>query len=524
MAFMFKPPEQRKRNEKSPRLSLPSTLIGSATPAGDEHASGALGNSIGSDLHREQKLRGLGQSVQIAEQLSAGSTDTAGSDVLSQHAPSSASSQTSKVLPRRPVPPGMPALAFLSKHPYAQQVTGPLPTTSGEKAGSHSGATTLSAGPTRPPLPKLPYLHVEPKLPCEELPYSALHAGSSSSSNIHSPSRALQEMRLISAGSTPVEPVPPAATVPPCKDVDELEEEMWTHVHLKDQIEELGVLGEGAGGSVTKCKLRHGSKIFALKTITTLTTDQESQKQIFRELQFNKSCKSDYIVRYYGMFTDEEHSSIYIAMEYMGGRSLDAIYKHLLKHGGRVGEKVLGKIAESVLRGLSYLHQRKIIHRDIKPQNILLNEAGQVKLCDFGVSGEAVNSLATTFTGTSYYMAPERIQGQPYSVTSDVWSLGLTLLEVAQAHFPFDSGKFAANMPPIELLMLILTFTPQLKDEPEANIVWSKAFKSFISYCLKKESRERPSPRQMLRHPWIQGQMKKRVNMEKFIYKCWQAR
>ncbi|KTA97213.1 MAP kinase kinase MKK2/SSP33 [Nakaseomyces glabratus] len=147
---------------------------------------------------------------------------------------------------------------------------------------------------------------------------------------------------------------------------------------------------------------------------------------------------------------------------------------------------------------------------------------GQVKLCDFGVSGEAVNSLATTFTGTSYYMAPERIQGQPYSVTCDVWSLGLTILEVAQGHFPFGPDKMATTIAPIELLTLILTFTPHLDDEPDKNIKWSRAFKSFIEYCLRKEARARPSPRQMIQHPWIQGQMKKQVDMRKFITKCWQ--
>jgi len=300
------------------------------------------------------------------------------------------------------------------------------------------------------------------------------------------------------------------------KDVNELDEEGWKVVSKKGEIIELGVLGEGAGGSVSRCKLKHGSTIFALKTIIT-DPNPETQKQILRELQFNKSCKSPYIVKYYGMFLKEETASICISMEYMGGRSLDAIYKKVKTRGGRIGEKVLGKVADSVLKGLSYLHEHRIIHRDIKPQNILLDSEGNIKLCDFGVSGVVVNSLATTFTGTSYYMAPERIQGHPYSVTSDIWSLGLTLLEVAMGKFPFDMDT--TNTSPIEVLTLIMTFCPKLEDEDD--IIWSSAFRSFIDYSLKKNSEERPSPRQMLSHPWVVGQSKKSVNMGKFLRQCW---
>ncbi|KAL6944964.1 hypothetical protein ACO0QE_002406 [Hanseniaspora vineae] len=345
-------------------------------------------------------------------------------------------------------------------------------------------------------------------------------------------------------------------------DIDTMDESHWHDPkYMKSQIVTLNSLGEGASGAVTKCKLKTGTKIFALKTITNNTKANKKQrqqreqgnkslfsnaipedsddfdadtmdmetKQILRELKFNMKCSSSpHIVTMYGMFYDS--SFIYIAMEYMGGKSLDAIYKQLLSKGGRVSEKVLGKIAESGLRGLYYLHERKIIHRDIKPSNILMNMKGEIKLCDFGVSGDTVNSVATTFTGTSFYMAPERIQGQPYSVTSDVWSLGLTLLEVAEAHFPLfppdSNGNTTTNendeMPPIELLMMILNFKPELKDEPEYNLIWSDSFKNFIDYCLKKESTDRPSPRQMLGHPWIKGQMKKKVNMEKFISKCWE--
>jgi len=111
-------------------------------------------------------------------------------------------------------------------------------------------------------------------------------------------------------------------------------------------------------------------------------------------------------------------------MEYCAGRSLDNVYKQVKERGGRTGERVLGKIAHGVLGGLSYLHERKIIHRgilsflrslivDIKPSNILITKEGNVKLCDFGVSGELVDSLAGTFTGTSYYMA---VQSSPLSV------------------------------------------------------------------------------------------------------------
>lgn len=308
------------------------------------------------------------------------------------------------------------------------------------------------------------------------------------------------------------------------KDVAELEAEEWKEVSELGLIEEVGILGEGNGGSVLKCRLKNQATVFALKTITA-NPNPEFQRQILRELNFNKSCNSPYIVKYYGTFMDEESATISIAMEYMGGKSLDAVYKNIKKRGGRIGEKVLGKIAESVLRGLSYLHDRKIIHRDIKPQNILLDMKGNVKLCDFGVSGEVVDSLATTFTGTSYYMAPERIKGQSYTVTSDVWSLGLTLLEVAQGRFPYhttDEDKKTTPLMPIELLSMILEFTPLLDDEPEEGIQWSPLFRSFLEYCLIKDPRKRPSPRQMLDHPWIQGQMKKQVKMEKFVSQCWE--
>lgn len=299
-------------------------------------------------------------------------------------------------------------------------------------------------------------------------------------------------------------------------------EEDWREAFEKHEIEYLGRLGEGAGGSVDRCRLK-GRPTFAVFALKTIPADPNPvvQRQILRELSFNKSCCSQYIAEYYGAYSNEKEGVICIAMEYCEGGSLDALYKQVKQRGGRTGEKVLGRIAKGVLEGLSYLYQRKIIHRDVKPSNILLTKEGEVKLCDFGVSGELVNSLAGTFTGTSYYMAPERIQGQSYTVTSDVWSLGLTLMEVSMNRFPFLESDTSPLMP-LELLSIIVSQDPPtLNDEPEAGVKWSNSYRHFLQCCLERDRLQRPSPRQMLEHPWIVGITSKRVNMAKWISEVW---
>jgi len=280
-------------------------------------------------------------------------------------------------------------------------------------------------------------------------------------------------------------------------DVDDLDDAGWLAASESNQIIEIGSLGEGAGGAVTKCKLKGGNTIFALKIITT-DPNPDVKKQIMRELTFNKASRSSYICRYYGAFISSTTSTISIAMEFCEGGSLDSVYREVKRLGGRTGEKVLGKVAESVLHGLTYLHEHRIIHRDIKPSNILLTRSGAVKLCDFGVSGDAgTGGDANTFIGTSYYMAPERITGQSYTITSDVWSLGVTLLEVAQHRFPFpadEEGKTREldgegeevshpNLGPLDLLTYIVKSpTPKLRDEKSKGVSWSKDFKNFIDF------------------------------------------
>ncbi|KAF8321948.1 kinase-like domain-containing protein, partial [Amanita rubescens] len=201
-----------------------------------------------------------------------------------------------------------------------------------------------------------------------------------------------------------------------------------------EDLTSLQELGHGNGGSVVKVRHVPSGTIMA-KKIILIDAKPAVRKQIVRELQILYECNSPYIVSSYGAFLAEPN--ICICIEYMDRGSFDGIYKKM----GAIDIAVVAKVALSVLEGLTYLYDvHRIIHRDIKPSNILCNSKGEIKLCDFGVSGELINSIAHTFVGTSIYMSPERIQGAEYSIKSDVWSLGISLIELANGRFPFSGS------------------------------------------------------------------------------------
>jgi mitogen-activated protein kinase kinase len=175
--------------------------------------------------------------------------------------------------------------------------------------------------------------------------------------------------------------------------------------------------------------------------------------------------------------------------------SLDSISKNF----GPIRVDVLGKIAEALLEALTYLYtSHKIMHRDVKPANILVNSRGQIKISDFGVSSELEGSIAETFVGTGTYMAPERIQGSPYTVKSDVWSVGLTLMELAIGKFPFNNDPGEDAEGPQGILDLL----QQIVLEPAPKLPKSDAFPSIledmIDKCLTKDPAHRPTPQQLV--------------------------
>ncbi|KAL5631829.1 hypothetical protein ACGC1H_000018 [Rhizoctonia solani] len=304
------------------------------------------------------------------------------------------------------------------------------------------------------------------------------------------------------------------------------DEQDWSDEYL----EVVAHLGEGAGGAVSKVVDKRNGRVMARKTIPTGTVPA---RQLLRELQFSKLVHPNLIVCYGAYITappsEQENSGaitpeIHILMELGEGGALDSIARRMKSHHAnvRIGEKVIARLAEGVLKGLDYLHSNKVTHRDIKPSNILVTKSGVVKLCDFGVSGELEMSLAKTFTGTSWYMAPERITGNPYSIRADVWSTGLTFLELAQNRFPYPP-----DLGPIELLTYIVNGeVPELEDEPgdengNGAIHWSDGMKSFIKLCLRIDAESRPTPGKMLEHPWIQESMARKLDMSKWIREVW---
>jgi len=241
-------------------------------------------------------------------------------------------------------------------------------------------------------------------------------------------------------------------------------------------------------------------------------------KQLLRELQIISSNKHTNIIDFYGAYMSPSTSEIKILMKFCEGGSLEAVGKQIKERGAVVGEMIVARIAEGVLQGLAYLHSKKTIHRDIKPPNILLDHDGVVKLSDFGVSGELVDSLAGTFTGTSMYMAPERISGRDYTIRSDVWSMGISLLELAQNRFPFPN-----DLPPIELIIHITKGNPPTLED-EAGVIWSDEMKDFIGQSLIHDQSVRPAPKEMLGHPWVVKAMKEDVHMAKWVRQVWKGK
>jgi len=260
-------------------------------------------------------------------------------------------------------------------------------------------------------------------------------------------------------------------------------------VDPESEFDLIELVGQGNYGRVYKAMHKKTGKIYSAKiAYIEKTNEVESFK---KEINILSQCNNQYIVHYYGSYI--KGHQIWIILEFCDGGSLFELIKILPRN---LNEEEIASLIYMILKGLVFLHENKKIHRDIKTENILLTHKGIAKLADFGVSTQLMHSFSKKITkiGTPFYMSPEVILQNKYDYKCDIWSLGITTIEMAEGEPPF------AKVKGYWVLKKIITHPPKgLKNKEK----WSNEFNNFVEKCLIYDPEKRPSAKELLQHPFI---------------------
>lgn len=264
------------------------------------------------------------------------------------------------------------------------------------------------------------------------------------------------------------------------------DKKVYTGINPGDVYQRHKLLGKGSYGVVYK-----GSNAFTGDEVAIKVLPCPHPSDVGTEIEILRKLDSPFIVNFNQAFLGNKE--LWIVMEFCAGGSLADVIR-ISKQ--TLNEPQLMGVTASCLLGLRYLHSLLGIHRDIKAGNILLTAAGQAKLADFGVSAQLKQTLQqrNTLIGTPFWMAPEVIQENDYDYKADIWSLGITVLEMCEGKPPhFD-------LHPMRAVFLIPMAQAPTLQEPEK---WSAGMVDFLSHCLVKDPLGRASTTELIEHEWI---------------------